>query len=327
MILRQNQSYKKWVNAVEGIGWLTFFTPTYNRAKFLPRLYNCINAQTDKRFVWVLVSDGSSDNTDDIANELLSREDFPMLYISKPNGGKHSAFKVALENTLTEYFICMDDDDIYSRESVRVFLDEWERIKAEGKKNEIGAIRTLAKKSNGVLASNVSVNMGDRCDETSLERIYVQHVYQENWTCYSTEALKNVDLFPNNYWLKEQHKFFLEGIWQGRFARKYKCRYYYVCLRKYTDDAETSLMRSNKSRNHYLNMFINEKMILDEQFDYISKSPKRLLKDVLLVGILRSKLKLSFAELQKNTSNKLLKTLYFITAPICVFSPKPNIDK
>lgn len=326
MTLLQNQSYNSWKQNSDGIGWLTFFTPSYNRAKFLPRLYDCINSQTDRRFVWILVCDGSSDNTDDVAKELLAREGFPMLYISKPNGGKHSAFKVALENTTTEYFICMDDDDIYSKDSVSTFLQEWDRINNNGKSAEIGAIRTLAQKSDGKYASNIPIIIGERCDVTTLERTYIQHVFQENWTCYRTKALKSIDLFPDNYWLKEQHKFFLEGIWQGRFARKYKCRYYNVCLREYTDDAETSLMRGKKSRNHYLNMFINEKMMLDEQLDYIRRKPKQLLKDVLLVGVLRAKLKISFRDLQKHTSNQLLKTLFFITAPICYLSPKPKIS-
>lgn len=325
MIVIENQKYKDWINSSDGKGWLTFFTPSYNRAKFLPRLFDCLKAQTNRNFVWILVCDGSSDNTDDVAKELLDQEVFPMLYISKENGGKHSAFKVALESTKTEFFICMDDDDMYSKDSVNTFLQEWDRINNEGKSAEIGAIRTLARKSDGKYASNIPVIIGERCDATTLERTYVQHVYQENWTCYRTEALESIDLFPDNYWLKDQHKFFLEGIWQGRFARKYKCRYYNVCLREYTDDAETSLMRANKSRNHYLNMFINEKMILDEQLDYIRRSPKHLLQDVLLVGVLRAKLKISFRDLQKHTPNLLLKTLFFITAPVCYLSPKPKI--
>lgn len=324
MILLQNQKYKDWIKSSDGKGWLTFFTPSYNRAKFLPRLFDCLKAQTNRNFVWILVCDGSSDNTDEIAKELLAQEVFPMMFISKENGGKHSAFKVALENTKTEFFICMDDDDIYSPESANTYLEEWARIKEEGKTDEIGAIRTVAQRSDGCFASNITVNVGDRCDVSTLDRTYIQHVYQENWSCYRTEALKSVDLFPAHYWLKEQHKFFLEGIWQGRFARKYKSRYYHVGLRKYTDDAEVSLMRSAKSRNHYLNMFINEKMILDEQLDYIRKSPKQLIQDVMLVGILRSKLKISFRELQKNTSSKLLRMLFLVTAPLCIFSPRPK---
>ena len=320
-----NQKYKEWLASDTGNGWITFFTPSYNRAKFLPRLYDCLNSQTNKRFVWILVCDGSTDNTDDVAKGLLSFEDFPMLYIKKENGGKHSAFKVGLENTRTEFFICMDDDDIYSSDSVAVFLEEWVHIKNEGKADVIGAIRTVVRKKNGSYASNVPIQIGERCDINTLDRNYVQHIFQENWTCYNTEALKTIDLFPERYWLKDQHKFFLESIWQGRFARKYMCRYYNVCLREYTDDAETSLMRSNKSRNHYLNMFINNKMVLDEQLDYIVKTPVSLIKSILLISILRSKLNIPFRELLQHTKSFLLKTGYIMLYPVAWISRYPKI--
>lgn len=325
MIVIENQKYKEWIKSSNGKGWLTFFTPSYNRAKFLPRLFDCLKAQTNRNFVWILVCDGSSDNTDDVAKELLDQEVFPMLYISKENGGKHSAFKVALESTKTEFFICMDDDDLYSLDSANTYLEEWNRIKEEGKTSEIGAIRTIAQRSDGSFASNVPVVIGERCDVSTLERTYIQHVYQENWTCYRTAALKEIDLFPKEYWMHDQHTFFLESIWQGRFARKFKCRYYNVCVRQYTDDADVSLMRATKSKKHYQNMFINEKMVLDEQLDYIRRDFRLLLTKVSLVGILRAKLNIKLSDLLNNTNSKLLKMLYCVLLPVCVLSPRPRI--
>jgi len=326
MIYLQNQKYKEWEEEKHDDGWLTFFTPTFNRAYFLLRLYDMLVAQTNNHFVWLLVSDGSTDDTKEIADKLLVRDDFPMMFIYKENGGKHSAFKVALDNTITEYFICMDDDDLYQSDAVETFLSEWRRIEEEGKTDEIGAIRTLAQRKDGSYASNVPVKLGERHDCTTLVRTYVEDVYQENWTCYRTAALKTIELFPEGYWLQEQHSFFLESIWQGRFARKYKCRYYNVSVRQYTDDADVSLMRATKSRKHYQNMFINEKMVLDEQLDYIKRDFRLLLTKVVLVGILRAKLNIKFSDLLKNTNSKLLKMLYCILLPICMISPNPRIN-
>lgn len=216
----------------------------------------------------------------------------------------------------------MDDDDIYSEEAVEKYLNIWNEI---GNNPEIGAIRTLAKHQNGkyvVSGCNIEDKIGTYEDCTTLEMNYIKHCHQENWTCYRTDALRNIDLFPHDYWLSESHTFFSEAIWQGRFARKYKCRYYYTCLRTYTSDAPESIIRSSKSKQHYLNMFINSKILLDEQYDYISKSSKQLVTNVLLVQFLRYHLKIKQRELIKNTKSTKIKLLYWIAYPISIFGNK-----
>lgn len=321
----QNEAYKK--KLLENNEIITFFTPTYNRGHLLHRVYEALLGQTNKDFVWILVNDGSVDNTDDIAKDFLKKEELPMLYVSKPNGGKHSAFKDAFELTKTKYFMCLDDDDIYSEKAVEVLLNEWERIEAE-KDNEIGAIRTLTfDEDNNCIMSNPVVEsdqMGKRFDVSSLDRVYKDKVIQENWTCYLTKALMQINLF-GPYWLCEQHKFFSEGIWQARFARKYKCRYFYVVLRTYRRDTTTSLSRAVKSRQHYLDMFINAKLSLDEKWDYLKLNKRGLFENIMIVSVLRHKLKIPFRELQMHTENRLLKIAFFILYPFNYLIKKPNV--
>lgn len=293
---------------------ITFFTPTYNRAAFLPRLYRCLQNQTSTNFVWIIVNDGSKDNTNEVVGVFIAKDELPILYITKTNGGKHSAFKVALEQCKTEFFQCMDDDDIYDEKSVEFYLKEWAIIKKENRK-DIGAIRTIARRPDGTFSVDKpnNINLGAVEDLSTLEMTFIRKIHQENWTCYRTEALRDIDLFPKDYWLSEKHTFFLEAIWQGRFARKYKCRYIYKSLREYTDDAETSLIRSNKSEKHYLNMFINTKMVLDEQLDYIAKNPLSLLRSIMMVQFLRGYLNIPLKDLVKNTISIALKTGYVVT--------------
>lgn len=307
-------------------GMITFFTPTFNRAKFLPRIYECLSKQTDSHFVWIIVNDGSSDNTEEIVAELLRREEIPILFISKPNGGKHSAFKAAFEVTETEYFMCMDDDDIYSEMSVKTLLRLWNKVKEDGDET-IGAIRTLVK-MNDTYASNVPVvEDGTYVDRTTLEQNYVYHIHQENWTCYRTDCLRQIDLFPSGYWMSENHTFYSEGLWQSRFARKFSCRYVNVALRTYTDDAEVSIIRSNKSRQHYLNMFINTKLTLDEQLDYLKEDLRSLIFEISLLSILQHKLGISLKSLLKNTNSNILKFFYIFFYPFTWVSTTPKINK
>lgn len=330
MTKQYNNRYEEWLKGGCDMNTITIFTPTYNRANLVHRVYECLLNQTDKRFVWILVNDGSKDNTNEVATEILEKNELPMLFISKPNGGKHSAFKAAFNEASSEYFMCMDDDDIYFPEAVSIYISEWDRIKQEDKFEKIGAIRTITQEEDGSIVSGKVFDkslLGKRIDQTTLESNYVKHEYFENWTCYRTSALRSVDLFPKDYWMHDQHKFFSEGIWQGRFARKYQCRYYFVVLREYRHDTETSIIRNNKSLQHYVDMFINTKMILDEHLDYIKKSPSHFIQDVAIVSILRHKLGFSLKELLKNTKSELLKCCFVLATPLAYLARNPKISK
>ncbi|MEW9603868.1 glycosyltransferase family 2 protein [Bacteroides sp. L008] len=330
MTKQYNIKYKEWLKDSRDMNIITIFTPTYNRANLIQRVYECLLNQTDKRFVWILVNDGSKDNSDEVAEEILEKNELPILFISKSNGGKHSAFEVAFNEVRTEYFMCMDDDDIYSPKAVATYLGEWDYIKQENKFEKIGAIRTITQEEDGTIVSRKPFNksfLGTRIDQTTLESNYIKHEYFENWTCYRTGALHSVDLFPKHYWMHDQHKFFSEGIWQGRFARKYQCRYYFVVLREYRHDTETSIIRGHKSRQHYVDMFINTKMILDEHLDYIKKSPSHFIQDVAIVSILRHKLGISLKELLKNTKSVLLKCCFVLAIPLAYLARNPKISK
>ena len=326
----KNHKFEEWMQSGNDTNYITIYTPTFNRASLLYRVYECLLKQTDNRFVWIVVNDGSKDNTDEVMKDILNKNELPILFISKPNGGKHSAFEAAFNEAKTEYFMCMDDDDIYSPEAVKTYLEEWDRIKEEGKFGTIGAIRTITQEEDGSIVSIKSFDqslLGSRKDQTTLESNYIHHEGFENWTCYRIEALRDIDLFPKNYWMHDQHKFFSEGIWQGRFARKYKCRYFFVTLREYRHDTQTSIIRSDKGRQHYVDMFINTKIILDEQLDYLKKSPKAFIQNLAIVSILRHKLGIPISDLLHNTQSALLKTCYVIIAPFACLACNPRIQK
>ena len=74
---------------------ITVFTPTYNRAYTIDRLYRSLLLQTDNNFEWIVVDDGSTDNTQEYFAEILKKENpFSITYIKQENGGKHRAIKI-----------------------------------------------------------------------------------------------------------------------------------------------------------------------------------------------------------------------------------------
>ncbi len=95
---------------------LTIFTPTYNREKELQELYvNLISVQEQSRknydVEWIIVDDGSQNDLNSIINSFYSRPGLSIKYIKKENGGKHTAFNVAIEQASGDLFVCIDDDD------------------------------------------------------------------------------------------------------------------------------------------------------------------------------------------------------------------------
>ena len=97
---------------------ITIFTPTYNRRNLLGRLYESLKAQTNKNFIWLVVDDGSSDNTEEVINEYKKEKVVDIQYFYKENGGKHSAIDFAHENCKTPYIACVDSDDYLTENAI-----------------------------------------------------------------------------------------------------------------------------------------------------------------------------------------------------------------
>lgn len=90
---------------------VTVFTPTYNRASTIVRTYQSLCRQKMKDFEWLVVDDGSTDETESLISSLMPIADFPINYIKKTNGGKHTAYNKALLLAKGKLFFTVDSDD------------------------------------------------------------------------------------------------------------------------------------------------------------------------------------------------------------------------
>ncbi len=106
---------------------ITVFTPTYNRADLLGRCYNSMKRQTDKRFIWMIIDDGSTDNTEEFVR-LWQQEtrDFEIVYYYKENGGLHTAYNEAIAHIDTELCVCIDSDDWMPDNAIERILTFWD---------------------------------------------------------------------------------------------------------------------------------------------------------------------------------------------------------
>ncbi|HEX2946643.1 MAG TPA: glycosyltransferase family 2 protein [Clostridia bacterium] len=101
---------------------ITVFTPTYNRADTLPRLYTSLYMQTCIDFEWLIVDDGSIDDTEKLINEFKAEGKITIKYVRQENGGKHRAFNTALSVVDTPLFFCVDSDDMLTNNAIERIL-------------------------------------------------------------------------------------------------------------------------------------------------------------------------------------------------------------
>ncbi len=111
---------------------LTIFTPTYNRKELLERLYRSLQRQTDKNFTWMVIDDGSTDDTrKEVSRWATEEKDFQILYYYKKNGGLHTAYNEAIAHIETPLCVCIDSDDWMPDDAVEKILKFWEENGSE----------------------------------------------------------------------------------------------------------------------------------------------------------------------------------------------------
>lgn len=106
---------------------LTILTPTYNRAKLLPRLYDSLRRQTNERFQWLIIDDGSTDETKTVVKKFQADNRFEIDYYYKSNGGKHTALNYSHPYIKGEYLVIVDSDDGLIPTAVETILDFWKK--------------------------------------------------------------------------------------------------------------------------------------------------------------------------------------------------------
>lgn len=96
---------------------LTIITPTFNRADKLPTLFESLAHQTNHDFIWLIVDDGSTDNTEKVVDGFAPNE-FDIIYLEKSNGGKHTALNKGIRETNTVLTMIVDSDDYLMSDAV-----------------------------------------------------------------------------------------------------------------------------------------------------------------------------------------------------------------
>ncbi len=128
---------------------LTIFTPTFNRAALLKRGYEALLRQTNKNFIWLIIDDGSTDNTPNIVQQWQTENHISIEYVYKENGGLHTGYNTAIEHITTELCVCIDSDDFMPDNGVEKIINFWMDNKTDTVAGILGLDFTLDNKPIG----------------------------------------------------------------------------------------------------------------------------------------------------------------------------------
>ena len=169
---------------------LTVFTPAYNRSHTLSRTYESLCTQDCKDFIWLIVDDGSTDNTKDLVKSWQSKENgFEIQYIYKENGGMHTAHNTAYENIHTELNVCIDSDDKMAPGAVERIKSTWEKIRDKG---YAGIIALDSDFSGNIIGKGFPHDML----ETTLDGYYAAGGTGDKKLIYRTDVINSVPPYP-----------------------------------------------------------------------------------------------------------------------------------
>lgn len=169
---------------------VTVFTPTYNRSKELLRVYKSLCKQTNKNFEWIIVDDGSIDDTKIIIDEIKNNENgFPILYFYKSNGGKFTAHNYAVSKASNDLFLCVDSDDFIVDDAIEIIINCAQNL---FENNSIGII-AMKQEIKGRILSDIFPKNIKQCKKIELQQIY--KCTGEFTLIYKTDILKKC-LYP-----------------------------------------------------------------------------------------------------------------------------------
>ena len=192
---------------------VTVLTPTFNRGGRLQSLWDSLQKQTVKDFEWLVVDDGSTDGTKDLITQLQEKSDFPIRYIYKSNGGKHTALNVGIQTIRSELTFIVDSDDCVTDDAVESILKIHKKYRSQNNICGYAFLRAFPDGKVNGKKFDVDEKIGSYIDV----RVNGDDTGADKAEVFKTHCLKEFPFpeYPNEKFLGE------DLVWV-RMARKYE---------------------------------------------------------------------------------------------------------
>ncbi|UVI31524.1 glycosyltransferase family 2 protein [Paenibacillus spongiae] len=169
---------------------LTVFTPTFNRAYILHQCYESLIRQSCKEFIWLIIDDGSSDNTKELVEGWIAEGLLSIRYHFQENQGMHGAHNTAYELVDTELNVCIDSDDYMSDDAVEKIINFWKQY---GTEKAAGIVGLDASPDGRIIGTRMPGN----CKESTLSDLYEKHkVKGDKKLVYRSELTRQCPPYP-----------------------------------------------------------------------------------------------------------------------------------
>jgi glycosyltransferase involved in cell wall biosynthesis len=168
---------------------LTVFIFSYNRAYCLHLGYEALKRQTCKDFTWLIVDDGSTDNTKELIEKWQAEADFIIEYVWKKNGGMHTAHNIAYQNIHTELNTCIDSDDYMPDDAVEKIIKFW---KKNGNEKYAGIVGLDATRNGQIIGTKFSEDL----KEITLSGFYAAGGKGDKKLVYRTSVINAYPEYP-----------------------------------------------------------------------------------------------------------------------------------
>lgn len=223
---------------------ITVFTPTYNRAYIIKNVYDSLLRQTYKDFEWLVIDDGSTDDTEELINGLIKEDKIKIRYYKKENGGQHTALNCAIEKSDAEMLMIVDSDD-YLTDNALERVVFWEStIKDKRKYAGVSGLKVFP---SGETIGSKWEHEDDYVDATNLERIE-KKLIGDKAEAYYTKVLKKfapIPVFENENDVEKA------VLWNRIAYAGYKVRWFNegIYVVEYLQDGMTRNIKNNYLRN------------------------------------------------------------------------------
>lgn len=170
---------------------ITVFTPTYNRSYLLPRLYESLCQQTSQDFLWMVIDDGSTENTKELIESWMIENRIEIQYFYKENGGMHTGHNLAYTKIATELNTCIDSDDYMPNDAVEKIINRWNSVKD---KTKIAGIIGLDAYYSGQIIGD---KIPEHLQKGNLTDLYLKHHLKgDKKVILRTDIVRQYPMYP-----------------------------------------------------------------------------------------------------------------------------------
>ena len=268
---------------------LTVFTPTYNRAYILNQCYESLVRQSCKDFIWLIIDDGSTDNTKELVEEWMKNDNkFEIRYHYKKNGGMHTGHNAAYELIDTELNVCIDSDDFMPDNAVELIVNFWNKY---GSDKYSGIVALDVYKNGEVIGCKLPYKKS-----TTLSGFYDNGGQGDKKLIYRTEVINKYPSYPEfkgekfvpldyKYLLVDQDyellimneavcvvEYMEDGSSKNMFRQYYKNPRGFSFMRKVHMIYDKKFINKFKNCIHYVSS-----SFISKNKEFISESPNKLM--------------------------------------------------